>query len=307
MSIFDRIAAASVPLLPRFIVSRVSRRYIAGETCEDALRAGARLQAKGYRVTYDILGESVSSFQGVESMLAEYEALLQALVDRGLERNVSTKPTQLGLLLDPSKSREATQRLTDMVGEAEAFLRYEMEDSPTVDNTLQLFSALQANKLEQVGCVLQSMLFRTEQDARNLVAQHGAVNVRLVKGIYVEPASIAFQLPAEVNSSYLRTAKIILEGGGFLAIATHDAVLANQVLELAREIPGALERIEIQVLLGVQEAFRSKMRDQGIPVRVYVPYGEMWYPYVTRRLRKNPKLARYALLGLFRKRESLSG
>jgi len=271
MPLLDTIAAASVPLLPRFIVSRVSRRYIAGENCEDALRVGARLQSAGYRVTYDILGESVSSMQDVDSMLDEYKLLLQALVDRGLERNISTKPTQLGLLLDTSKSLLATQKLLDMASDIGAFLRYEMEDSKTVNDTLQIYSSLKGSHLEQVGCVLQSMLRRTANDAHELIQKNGPMNVRLVKGIYVERESVAFASGAEVNDSYVETARVLLEGGCFVALASHDENLIKRVLDVVAQIPGAGQRIEIQVLLGVQESFRSRMRDAGLPVRVYVP------------------------------------
>jgi len=305
MSVLERLFAASMPLVPRAIVRRLSTRYIAGETLSEALTVGESLQKAGYRVTYDILGEAVTDKAGVRASADEYLELLQALVDRGLERNISLKPTQMGL--DVSEEF-CTEVLTPIIREAQAqdaFVRYEMEDATTTDGTLNVFKCLRAEYGKHIGCVLQSMLFRTEQDVRDLLEQDHALNVRMVKGIYVEPAEIAHQDPGEVNAAYLRCTRMLLEGGAFVAVASHDEALIDGLNQILEELPQAREQIEVQMLLGVREELRQKVRAMGLPVRVYVPYGTQWYPYVVRRLRKNPKLARYALLGLFKRREKL--
>ncbi|MAW61119.1 MAG: proline dehydrogenase [Planctomycetes bacterium] len=306
MSIVDRLFASVMPLVPRPIVRRLSTRYIAGESIADALQAGAALQGADYRVTYDILGEAVADRAGVETAAAEYEQLLQALIDQKLERNLSLKPTQMGLDVSEDFCFEIVSRIAQRARAHEAFVRFEMEDSPTVDATLSVFDRLRAEYGGTVGCVLQSMLHRTEDDARRLVSIEQPLNVRLVKGIYVEPPEVAYQDGAEVNASYLRTLEILLDGGAFVAVASHDEALIAGLHAYLDKNPDARERTEVQMLLGVREELRQQVRASGLPVRVYVPYGTQWYPYVVRRLRKNPKLATYALTGLFRKREKMS-
>ena len=305
MSILDRLFASAMPLVPRPIVRKLSTRYIAGEDIAAALRAGAALQRANYRVTYDILGEAVSNQAGVETAATEYEQLLQALIDQKLERNISLKPTQMGLDVGEDYCYEVVGRIAQRARAHEAFVRFEMEDSATVDGTLRVFDRLRAEYGGTVGCVLQSMLFRTEEDAARLVALDQPLNVRLVKGIYVEPPEIAHQDPQEVNAAYLRILRVLLDGGAFVAVASHDEALIAGLQEYLQENPAAKERVEVQMLLGVREELRQQVKASGLPVRVYVPYGTQWYPYVVRRLRKNPKLATYALTGLFRKREKM--
>lgn len=305
MSLFDRLFASAMPLVPRPVVRRLSTRYIAGEELHQALAAGEALQKADYRVTYDILGEAVSDQAGVEAAALQYEQLLQALIDRKLERNLSLKPTQMGLDVSEDFCFETVGRIAARAQAHDAFVRFEMEDSATVDGTLRVFDRLREQVGASVGCVLQSMLFRTESDAERLVSIDQPLNVRLVKGIYVEPAEIAFQDPKEVNDAYLRTLRILLDGGAFVAVASHDEALITGLMAYLEENPAAKERTEVQMLLGVREELRQTVKATGMPVRVYVPYGTQWYPYVVRRLRKNPKLARYALTGLFRRREKL--
>lgn len=305
MSLLDRLFAAAMPLVPRPLVRRLSTRYIAGEDIAQALRTGAALQRADYRVTYDILGEAVSDKAGVELAANEYEHLLQALIDQKLERNISLKPTQMGLDVGEDFCFDMVSRIAQRARAHDAFVRFEMEDSATVDGTLRVFDRLRATYGSTVGCVLQSMLFRTEEDAARLVALDQPLNVRLVKGIYVEPAEIAHQDPAEVNAAYLRTLRILLEGGAFVAVASHDEALIAGLHQYLEENPAAKQQVEVQMLLGVREELRQQVKASGLPVRVYVPYGTQWYPYVVRRLRKNPKLATYAFTGLFRKREKM--
>ncbi|MCH2101107.1 MAG: proline dehydrogenase family protein [Planctomycetes bacterium] len=306
MSFLDRLFASAMPLVPRPIVRRLSARYIAGENISEALLTGAALQRANYRVTYDILGEAVSNQAGVEATATEYEKLLQALIDQKLERNFSLKPTQMGLDVSEDYCFEMVCRIAQQALAHKAFVRFEMEGSATVDGTLRVFERLLHEKFGgTVGCVLQSMLLRTENDAARLVALDQPLNVRLVKGIYVEPKEIAHQDPTEVNAAYLRVLRVLLDGGAFVAVASHDENLIEGLQEYLQENPKAKSQVEVQMLLGVREELRQQIKASGLPVRVYVPYGTQWYPYVVRRLRKNPKLATYAFTGLFRKREKM--
>ncbi len=305
MTWFDHLLVLGMPLVPRPIVRRLGARYVAGEERPAALELGARLESSGYRVTYDILGEAVAHRRDVEGALAEYRALFADLRDRGLELNLSTKPTQMGLLIEEDLCFGAVSELVQMAGAHGGFVRYEMEDSPTVDATLRVYQRLRRAHGAQVGCVLQSMLRRTEDDARDLLRSPEPLNVRLVKGIYVEPEDVAYRRPQEINDAFLRTLRLLLEGGAFVGAATHDDFLFDSLQALLGKHPEWRPRCELQVLLGVREDLRQRARAADMPVRVYVPYGSHWLPYVKRRLRKNPKLARMAMVGLFRKKEAL--
>lgn len=306
MAWFDRLVADSLPYVPKAIVSRLARRYIAGLERGDALRAGGELERAGYLATYDLLGEAVRTEDEVRHAAREYLLLLEDLAGRGLGRNVSLKPTQMGLDLGEDFCFRTMAGIATRARELGAFIRFEMEDSSTVDGTLRVFARLRAEFPGVVGCVLQSMLRRTEADARALVAAGGPLNVRLVKGIYVEPPDRAHQDPQAVRDAWQRTLRILLEGGAFVAGATHDEALVAHVRQARSERTEWRAQTEIQMLLGVREELRQNLRAEGMPLRVYVPYGPQWHPYVLRRLRKNPKLARYALLGMFGKRERMA-
>lgn len=305
MTFLDRLAAASLPLVPRPAVRRLSRRYIAGEERAPAVELGARLAATGYRVTYDVLGEAVRDWQGVDRAVGEYRALLAELQGRGQEVNLSVKPTHMGLLLDEDRCFETVQELAAAIARAGGFMRLESEDAPTLDATLRVFGRLRERFEGSVGCVLQSRLFRAEEDGRRLAAAPQPLNVRLVKGVYVEPPEIAWTKDADISASFRTILRQLLEDGAFVGVATHDEKLTRALQDGLQEQPEWRPRVEVQMLLGVREDLRTRVRDAGLPVRVYIPYGRDWYPYVLRRLRSNPALARYALMGLFRKREKL--
>ncbi|NQU48707.1 MAG: proline dehydrogenase family protein [Planctomycetes bacterium] len=306
MNLFDRFAAACLPLVPRFIVRRLSTRYIAGEQMDQALTVGKNLQQAGYRVTYDILGEAVDHREGVTAAAEEYHRLLEALVEQNLELNISLKPTQMGLNISEGFCFETIAKIAEKAKKQGAFMRYEMEDSNTTDATLRVFQQLRSSFGDTIGCVVQSMLRRTVQDCKDLVASDLPLNVRLVKGIYVEPEAIAYQSSNDVNTAYLDSLRVLLEGGAFVGLATHDPALILGAREIIQSIPGSEDRVEVQMLLGVQENLRNELKMSGMPVRVYIPYGTQWYPYVTRRLKKNPRLARYAMMGLFAPKEKLA-
>jgi proline dehydrogenase len=305
MSFFNKMTADALPFVPKALVSKFSTRYIAGECKEDALAQAQLLKDAGYRVTYDVLGEDVGSKDEVEQAAKEYEELLSAIAQAGAEINVSVKPTQMGLDISEDFCAETMHTLCGQVAQLRGFLRFEMEDAPTTDGTLRVFAKLRQQWPEQVGCVLQAMLHRTQSDAENLLKEDKPLNVRLVKGIYVEPADIAYQSYEEVKQSYLTTLETLLKGGAFVGVATHDEHIVEGLETILEKYPQAKERYEIQMLMGVREEYRQIWKDRGHPLRVYIPYGAQWYAYVVRRLRKNPKLAGQAFKGMFGRREKL--
>ncbi len=306
MSWLDHLLVRALPLVPRPVMERFAKRYVAGTDREHALEVGASLAGAGYRLTFDLLGEAVRDPAMVAAAAAEYRALLAALEARGLERNVSLKPTQMGLDLDPELCFRTVDALVEDAATRDGFVRFEMEESRTVPATLEVFTRLRERHGGRVGCVLQAMLRRSEDDARALLAAAEPLNVRLVKGIYVEPPEVAFQEADEIVASYLRILRVLLEGGAFVAVATHDERLVEGCASLLEEEPAWREQVELQMLLGVREDYRRRLREAGWPLRVYVPYGERWRAYVTRRLRENPRLARRALFGVFSRRERLT-
>ena len=306
MSWLDRVFVLALPWVPRPIMRRLSRRYIAGEERAAALDLGSQLAGAGYRITYDLLGESVTDRSDVARAAGEYRELIRELIQRGQELNVSVKPTLMGLLIDEELCYREMEILVEEAQASGGFVRFEMEDSSTTDGTLRVFHRLRERFGDTVGCVLQSMLLRTPADAEALLAVDAPLNVRLVKGIYVEPPLIAHQDDPAISAAYLATLEVLLSGGASVAVATHDEKLVAGLEALVDAHPAWAERCELQLLLGVREEVRQEWKHRGHPVRVYVPYGSSWLPYVLRRLKGNPKLARYAFLGLFGKREQLA-
>ncbi|MDP6964126.1 MAG: proline dehydrogenase family protein, partial [Planctomycetota bacterium] len=249
-------------------------------------------------------GEAVTNQSEIDGAANEYLELIDTLVKHDFTVNVSLKPTQMGLNLSQDHCFRTVDEIIKSATKHDGFVRFEMEESSTVSGTLAVFESLRQEHHDKVGCVLQSMLFRTLDDAKQLLQTDPSnLNVRMVKGIYVEPPEIAHQEMSEINASYLETTRLLLEGGAYVAAATHDPAIVEGLNKIVADIPEAKERLEIQMLLGVQEEFRKQVLDSGHKVRVYIPYGEAWHKYVTRRLRRNPRLARLAFMGMFGKRE----
>jgi proline dehydrogenase len=292
MSVFDRLAIASLPLIPRPVMRRLASRYIAGERLEDALAKLAELRAQGFGGIVDLLGEDVHDAAQARAVLGSYVEIGRAVRARGLDAYVSVKPTHLGLRLSAQLALELYAELARELRALGLFLRVEMEDHTTTDDTLALFAKLRA-EFDNAGIVLQSRLLRTPADARALPAAR--INVRLVKGIYVEPAEIAHTEPEPIRDAYLETLRVLWQRGDFVQLATHDEGLAERSFALARELGKGTSDYELALLLGVREPLRRAWRDAGHPVRVYVPFGPEWRPYSQRRLRKNPQIFRHVL------------
>jgi len=298
VSAFHSILARSLPLVPKPIVRRVSRRYIAGESLATAIDAVRALNAEGLMATLDVLGESVTDRPLVDAAARDYAEALKAIRTERLDSNVSIKPTQFGLKIDFDLCFEKVRALVVQAAGSGNFVRIDMEDSSCTSATLDLYRRLRAEGLENVGVVLQACMRRSLADLKAL--PQGA-NVRLCKGIYVEPHDVAYRDRVIVNKNYTRLLEEILDRGIYAGIATHDEELvweANRLID-RRALPASA--YEFQMLLGVSEPLRRLIRRDGHRLRVYVPYGPHWYAYSLRRLKENPRIAGYILTSLMRR------
>lgn len=300
LSLFDSLVAAALPLTPKFVVGKVARTYIAGETIADAVATIRELNAKGIKTTVDVLGEFIEDFSEARATADEYTRMLAAIEKEGLDSSVSIKLTAFGLLLDEAACGEIVTKLCEDAASCGNYVRVDMEDTPCTDRTLSLVRRLHTAGLP-VGTVLQAYLRRTDDDAQALADE--GISVRLCKGIYREPPELAYQDREEIRDSYRRNLRTLLSGTAKVAIATHDEVLVSDAQALLRELGTPPERYEFQMLLGVREWLRDQILAAGHPLRIYVPYGAAWYGYSVRRLRENPAIAGHvfrAMVGLDR-------
>ena len=291
MAILDRAIVRTLPAVPKPIVRKISARYISGTRVEDACRVVAQLNAEGKMATIDVLGEEITTWEEARHIGYEYENVFRAIDEQGLDSNVSVKLTAIGLKLDYGLCREILERLVREAGERGNFVRIDMEDSSCTDDTLRVYRELREAGLDNVGVVLQAYLRRTLDDIDALADL--SPNVRLCKGIYVEPEEIAYQDFDEVRSNFVDALDALLSAGSYVGIATHDEWLLEESARLAREHGRSREQYEFQMLLGVRADRATDLVDEGNRVRIYVPYGEHWYGYSLRRLQENPKIAGY--------------
>lgn len=291
---FGWMVTRMLPLVPMPVVRAVARRYVAGEDLDTAAGVVKSLTAQGYRATLDILGEDAKDAAHADATVEGYAGVLRRIASDGLPCNVSVKLTHLGIRLDRAAAEARLHRILDAAAESGNFVRIDMEDSGLTDATLEIHRAARA-RTPKVGTVLQAYLHRTVEDARALAAE--GANLRLCKGIYREPAAIAWQGKEEIRRSYLQTAEVLLQGQGtYTAFATHDRVLIGRVLDLVKRLDTPKDRFEFQALLGVPvDDVLAGLVKEGYTARWYVPYGEEWYPYSTRRLKENPKMATYIM------------
>ena len=295
MSLLDRAVAVAVPRLPRPLVGAVARRYIAGETLDSALQLTARLNAAGMSTTMDVLGENVTRWEETTHTVDLYVAVLEALHERRLTGNVSVKLTHLGLKLDRQRCTENVRSLVAAAAQRKNFVRIDMEDSSTTSDTLDIYREVRETH-ENVGVVLQSYLKRSERDAADLARMRA--RVRVCKGIYREPADIAWLDRKSINKSFLTLVRMLLEQGCHVAIATHDPDLVDGSKRILGELGGCAGSYEFQMLLGVSERMRDALVAEHHPLRVYVPFGPEWYAYSIRRLRENPRVAGHVFRAL---------
>ena len=290
MGIIDRAVATSVPMIPRSIVRKIASRYIAGERLEEAVETIRNLNGQGCLATVDVLGESTQSKSDATEKLEQYKRVIDALEANDLKSGISVKLTGLGLTLDEDLCRENLEEIVVYAGEKNRFVRVDMEDSPYTAATLQLVLDMH-ERYENIGAVIQAYLRRSLKDVTRLAK--AGVSVRLCKGIYDEPRGIAYKDFDTVRQNYILLLEELFRGGVYVGVATHDEYLVWHALRIIYQMGLTKDRYEFQMLLGVDEELRRILISAGHKVRVYVPFGEDWYEYSTRRLKENPKIAGY--------------
>jgi len=274
--------------------SSFARRFIAGETVEEAIAAARAVETAGCFQTLDYLGESVATLEEADAATRAYQGVIDAISASGIGRNLSLKLTQLGLDVDRAS---AVDNLRKILARADGFfVRIDMESSRYTDVTLDIFELLWRQDYHQIGVVLQADLYRTEQDLRR-VLNLGA-RVRLVKGAYKERGSIAYKKKSDVDRAYARLMKTLLIEGNYPALATHDAALIQQAKIIARDNGIAADRFEFQMLYGIRRDLQSALVKEGYRVRIYIPFGRQWFPYFTRRLGERPANVGFVLRGI---------
>ncbi len=290
MSILDKALANSVAVIPRSVVKRISGRYIAGETLEEAIEKIRALNREGCAATLDVLGESTENRAEAAATLRDYKEVLDALAANDLDSGVSVKLTDLGLTLDRELCRANLEEIVEYAAQRSRFVRVDMEDSPHTSATIEMILEMR-ERHENVGAVIQAYMRRGIEDVVRLI--EGGVPVRLCKGIYDEPRVVAFKDFQTVRQNYIFLLDELLKGGVYVGVATHDEFLIWHALRLIHQLDVPKERYEFQMLLGVDEELRGILVRSGHRLRVYVPFGEEWYEYSTRRLKENPTIARY--------------
>jgi proline dehydrogenase len=276
--------------------SGFARRFIAGETVPEAIDAARTLQAAGRLVTLDYLGEAVGSIAEADTATRAYLAVIDEIAAAGIERNVSLKLTQLGLTIDRATSVDNLRRILDAAAVREFFVRIDMEDSPYTAMTLDIFETMWQQGYRNAGVVLQSYLHRSEADAARMNAL--GARVRLVKGAYKEPKSVAYQSKADVDAAYGRIMRLLLSDGHYPAIATHDPAMIEATRVFAQERGLPPTAFEFQMLYGIRRDLQMALTRDGFRVRVYVPFGREWFPYFMRRLGERPANISFVIRGM---------
>jgi proline dehydrogenase len=299
VALLDRAIVRVLPAVPRPVVRRLSGRYIAGDQLPDACRIVKVLNDKGKLATVDVLGEEITTEEEARALVAEYESVLEAIQKEALDSNVSVKLTGFGLKLDRDFCRDNLVRLVRTAAGLDNFVRIDMEDSSTTSDTLAIYRELRAAGLDNVGIVLQSYMKRTLSDIAELADLNP--NVRVCKGIYVEPPEIAYQDFETVRLNFVEAVGTLLDNGSYVGVATHDEWVIAESLTLLEERELRPDQYEFQMLLGVRAHLGDELVREGHRLRIYVPYGRQWYEYCLRRLQENPKIAGYVAMDTLRR------
>jgi proline dehydrogenase len=277
-----------------------ARRFIAGETVEEVIEASRAVQAQGLHITLDYLGESVRTAEEADAATREYIRLLDVIVASGIERNISLKLTQLGAGIDRATCVDNLRRILEPAGRHGFFVRIDMENSPWTQLTLDIFETLWEQEYRNLGIALQAALSRTEQDVRRM-NELGA-RVRLVKGAYKEPESVAYQRKSDVDAAFIRLMRLLLDSGSSPAIATHDPAMIDQTRAYAQQRGIAKDRFEFQMLYGIRRDLQASLVADGYRMRLYLPFGREWFPYFMRRLGERPANLGFVVRGIVRER-----
>jgi len=290
-SLLDRVLVQAIPVVPKAIVRPLARPYIAGPGLADALSTIRTLEAARRAATVDVLGEQLTSREQIASLVGEYRGALDAFAREGMDATLSVKMTALGLKLDPGLCAENVRAIVEDARARSLAVELDMEDSTTTSATIDIYRGLRAGGHDNVVLALQAYLRRTRDDVRALLPL--TPRVRLVKGIWIEPAAVAYSDYDTIRDSYVRLLDELLGGGAFVAIASHDEWIHWQALDAVDRHGRDADAYEFQMLLGVRGHLGDALVERGHPVRVYVPYGEDWHAYSVRRFKENPRLARH--------------
>ena len=299
MSVVDKLIAVSLPIVPKPIVRIFAGPYIAGETLDDQIRVIEQLNGEGLMVASGILGEFVTRREESEEAVRDYKNALDAIHARKLDSNIHIKPTHLGLKLDKEFCYDNVRSILEHAKSKGNFVRMDMEDSPTIDDTLDLYFRVKQD-FDNFGCVIQARMRRSLEDVRRLAKARA--NVRLCKGVYLEPRQLAYTDRRIIQDNYAMLLEELLSAGCYVGVATHDEVLIWEAYRIIDKLGLERHQYEFQMLHGVERELRRIVRDAGHRLRVAVPYGPSWYPYSIRRLRKNPAIAGYVLKAMFNRK-----
>lgn len=293
---------------------RAASRFVAGDRLEEAIAAIQRLNQKGLCATLDHLGENVTKPEEARRAADDYLTLMGQICEAGVKSNASLKLSQLGLALDYDLCLDNMRRIVRKAAECGLFIRIDMEDSSTVDRTIQLYRTLRSEGLQNVGLVIQAYLYRSEKDVRDLLAE--GARFRLCKGAYKEPAEVAFPRKSDVDANYDKLASMMIDAAlaaGSLpasddgrmppvtGIATHDERRVRRAQECAKKVGLPKRALEFQMLYGIRSDLQTSLAAEGYPVRIYVPYGTEWYPYFARRLAERPANVWFFISNFFRR------
>jgi len=279
---------------------RVSSRFVAGTEISDAMRATQAVNRSGMSVTIDNLGENVTNPDEARESAQLYDQILDAIAASHLNANISLKLTHMGLDVDEKLSRDIVDQLVAHAAKLQSFVRVDMEGSPYTDKTLQVVRDLhrRGGNAGRVGAVIQAYLFRSEKDVETLCAEK--IRIRLCKGAYKEPPEIAFQKKEDVNANFVKLMQMLLKSGTYHGIATHDPKMIDATIAFATKEKITADRFEFQMLYGIRRDLQQKLVREGWRMRVYIPFGTEWYPYLMRRLAERPANAIFILKNLLR-------
>jgi proline dehydrogenase len=300
----NKMIAGLLPHMPKKLVWMFSKEYIAGETLEEAIVNAKKLNAEGILTTIDILGEFITTLDEARANKEEYLEVIEAAEKAGVEGNYSLKPTFFGLLLDKDVAYQHIREVVAKAASYNNFIRVDMEDSPCTDMEIELYRKLKDEFPGNVGLVVQAYLKRTHQDIedmKDISDPEHPVNLRVCKGIYIEPEELVYENYHQINSNFLADVEYMFQQGMYPAIATHDLPVVEGSYKLIEKYKVSKDKYEFQMLYGVTPALRKSIMDKGHRMRVYVPFGKQWFGYSTRRLKENPKMAGVVIKALFRK------
>ncbi|GAB1418979.1 proline dehydrogenase [Bacteroidales bacterium] len=298
----NKLIAGMLPYMPKSLVWIFSKRYISGKKIEDAIRISRELNQSGMMVTIDLLGEFITDLKQAEDNKNQYLSIIDTIQEAKIDGNYSLKPTMFGLLLDTEVCYNYIRQIVAKAASYSNFVRIDMEDSQCVDLEIALFRRLKAEFPKNVGLVLQAYLHRTFNDIHQMLdlnSNEVPVNYRLCKGIYIESEKIAYKKYEEINAHYLEDLELMFQKGIYPGIATHDKPLIEGAYKLIDKYDVPNDRYEFQMLYGVTPQLRKSVVDNGHRLRVYVPFGEQWFAYSTRRLKENPTMAKEIIKALF--------